>query len=87
MLVYLFKIQGHENKIQGHENKTEDEDTDWEELNEKDRDESISNSLKKLGNVKKKLMSAFILKDMLGSDGEFSLQGIKESHLNTTKGE
>ena len=65
----------------------EEEYTDWEELNGKDRDEPIINSLKKHGNVKKRQMSASILKDMLGSDGEFSLQGIKESHLMTMKGE
>ena len=43
--------------------------------------------LKKLGNVKKKRMIAFILKDVLGSIGEFSLRGIKESHLQTMKKE
>ena len=31
MLVYLFTIQGHENKIRGHENKTEVEDTEDED--------------------------------------------------------
>ena len=50
-----------------------EEETDWEQLNKKDREETIQNSSKKLGNVKKKRMSAFILKDMLGSDGEFTL--------------
>ena len=43
-----------------------EEDIDWEQLNEKERDELISSSLKKLGNVKEKRMSVFILKDMLG---------------------
>ena len=64
-----------------------EEEPDWEQLNEKDREKTISNSLKKLDNVKKKRMSTFILKDMLGSDGEFSLRGIKESHLQTVKKE
>ena len=62
-------------------------DTDWEQLNEKDSDESISDSLKKLSNVKKKQMSAFIPKDMLGSDDEVSLQGIKQSYIKTVKKE
>ena len=64
-----------------------EEEPDWEQLNEKDREKTISNSLKKLDNVKKKRMSTFILKDMLGSDGEFALRGIKESHLQTVKKE
>ena len=36
---------------------TEEEDADWEQLNEKDRDKSIPNLLKKLGNVKEKRKS------------------------------
>ena len=54
-----------------------EEDIGREQPNENDRDKSISDSLKKLGNVKKKRMSTFILKGMLGSNGEISLQGIK----------
>ena len=50
-----------------------EEEPDWEQLNEKDGDETILSSLKNLGIVKKKRMSAFIFKDMLGSDGEFAL--------------
>ena len=50
-----------------------EEEQDWEQLNEKDREETIANLLKNLGNVKKKRMSAFILKYMLGIDGEFAL--------------
>ena len=64
-----------------------EEEQDWEQLNDKDREETIANSLKNLGNVKKRRMSAFILKDMLGIDSELALRGIKESHLQTVKKE
>ena len=64
----------------------DEEDTHREQLNKKDRTELISNSLKKLENVKKQRMNAFILKDTPGNDGEFSLQGIKLFHLKTMKG-
>ena len=63
------------------------DDTDWEQHNETDRDESILKSLKKLGNVKRKRMSTFILNSMLDSDIEVSLRGIKQLHLKTVKKE
>ena len=62
-----------------------EEEQDWEQLNEKDREETIANLLKNLGNVKKKRMSAFILKDMLDIDDEFVLRGIRELHLQTVE--
>ena len=61
-----------------------DDEVDWENLNDKDRDTKISDSLKHLGNVKKKKMSNMLLCDMLGEDGLATLKDIKkkrEKHL------
>ena len=43
--------------------------------------------MKKLGNVKKKAMSTFIMKDLLGSDGEIAVRGLKSKYLKALKRE
>ena len=55
-----------------------EQEEDWERLNEKDKDARHSESLKHLGNVKKKCMSLNIMKDMLGFDGDHALKDIKK---------
>lgn len=53
---------------------------DWENLNEEDRDGRIKDTLKHMGNVKKRKMSNIIMLDMLGADGLKSLKKVKKSH-------
>ena len=57
----------------------------WESLNDDVRELKIENSLKKVGNVRKKKMSKLILKDMLGKDGKNQLKQIKKKHEKTLK--
>ena len=64
-----------------------DDDTDDEQTNETGKDETIGDALKKLGNVKKREMSKFILKDLLGSDGAIAGIGLKSKHLKELKWE
>ena len=63
----------------------EDSEEDWDPLNEEERDSSIKGSLQKLGNVKKRRMSTFIMKDMLGDDAKSSLAGVKKSHAKNVR--
>ena len=63
------------------------DDVDDKQRDEIVQDENSSESLKKLGNVKRKEMSKFILKDLLGSDGEIAVRGIKSKHLKQLKRE
>ena len=53
---------------------------DWERLEEGERNATINSTLKRLGNVTKKLMTPLILKDLLGEDGDLSLKNIMKSH-------
>ena len=46
-------------------------------MDKSEREESISSSLKKLGNIKRRPMSDLILKDMLGTDAECLLEKVK----------
>ena len=50
---------------------------DWQKMDKSEREESISSSLKKLGNIKRRPMSDLILKDMLGTDAECLLEKVK----------
>ena len=63
------------------------DDMDDEQRDEIEQDETAAESLKKLGNVKRKEMSKFILKDLLGSDGEIAVRGVKSKHLKQLKRE
>jgi len=56
------------------------EEEPWENLNEDDRKEKIAETMKKLGNIKKKLSSPNILKDMLGADGKKVEKKIQAAH-------
>lgn len=52
----------------------------WAELDEGEREGKIKETLKKLGNIKKKKMSPLLLKDHLGADGLLTLRNIKKKH-------
>ena len=52
----------------------------WETLSEEVCQLKIDDSLKKLGNVRKKKMSKLSLKDILGNDSKNQLKGIKQKH-------
>ena len=61
-------------------------DQDWEDLNEKERESNIGNSLKQLANIKKKTkMSPFILKDMLGDDATALVKNIGKTHVKSVQ--
>ena len=62
-------------------------DADWEHLKDTKRVETIAELLKKLRNVKKKRMSKFILKDILGSDGANKTRGKNARHLKALRRE
>eukprot|EP00984_Skeletonema_dohrnii_P009331 scaffold3571_cov78-Skeletonema_dohrnii-CCMP3373.AAC.3 len=64
---------------------TSDNVEPWETLNEEVSALKIADSLKKVGNVRKKKMSKLILKDMLGDDGKNQLKQIKKKHEKTLK--
>ena len=61
------------------------DDADDEQRDEIKKDKTAVEPLKKLENVKKKEMSKFILKDLLGSDGEIAVRGLKSKHLKELK--
>ncbi len=54
-------------------------------LNEKDLNKAHTDTLKNRGNVKKKQMSKFILRDGLGSDGLHEIRDIKKAHLKVLR--
>ena len=60
---------------------------DWKQLDESSRDVKIGESLKRLGNVRKKCMSKDILCDMLGVDGDKAVVGEKEAQEEKLKKE
>ena len=60
---------------------------DNEQHDKTEKDETTGRLLKKLGNIKKKEMSKFILKDLLGSDGEIAVRGLKSKHSKELKRE
>ena len=64
-----------------------DKEEDWENLNDKDRPEQIENALKHLGNVKRRKMATFILKDLIGDEGHDAVKGIKKGHDKLLKRE
>ena len=51
----------------------------WENLDEHEKDIKIGDSLKHMGNVKRRKMSKLILKDMLGIDGAATLKDLKKN--------
>ena len=59
----------------------------WGTLDAHSRDVKIGESLKRLGNVRKKVISKDILKDMLGVDGDVSMVGEKEARENRIRKE
>ena len=64
---------------------SEDLEENWNEHDEKKKEATIDRSMKKLGNVKKRKMSKFILKDLLGSDAKLAIRGIAKSHQKLQK--
>ena len=64
-----------------------DDSEDWEMMGETERNETFDESLKKLGNVRKKRMSKHILKDMLGDDTALLVKDIKKNHDKALKKE
>ena len=68
----------------GNEMETDVIEEDWEQLNEKDREEELGKSMKKI-KMKKKEMSPFIMKDMLGGDGDACLTDLKKTHTKRLK--
>ena len=56
-------------------------------LGDATRNETFDESLKKLGNVRKKRMSKDILKDMLGDDTALLVKDIKKNHDKALKKE
>jgi hypothetical protein len=56
---------------------------DWENLNETKHKSNIANTLKKLGNTKKKTTSPLILKDMLGANAEALGISIMKRYVKT----
>jgi len=61
----------------------QDDVAGWEDWNEEERNVRHSESLKQLGNVAKKPMSALILKDMIGVNGDLALKDIKKIREKT----
>ena len=59
-----------------------DGDEDWGDIKGKERTAKITESLKKMGNVRQKPMSPLILKDLLGIDAEIALKDIQKSRAN-----
>ena len=53
---------------------------DLERLDAGERNATIDSTLKKLGNITKKLVSPLILKDILGEDGDLALKNTAKSH-------
>ena len=51
----------------------------WENLNEHEKDIKIGDSLKHMGNVKRRKMSKLIMADMLGIDGAATLKDLKKN--------
>ncbi len=64
---------------------TPEGDDGWERLEETEPRETIGQSLKHLGNVKKRPMSSLILKDLLGSDGALATKDIKKGHVKSIR--
>ena len=52
----------------------------WENLDEHEKDIKIGDSLKHMGNVKRRKMTSFILKDLIGDEGRDAVKGIKKGH-------
>lgn len=63
---------------------TDNMEQDWEQLNEKEREEELGKNMKKI-KMKKKDMSPYIMKDMLGSDGDACIVNLKKSHTKTLR--
>ena len=59
---------------------TEFTKADWEILNESEKDETIDSRLRRIGNLKKKPMSTFILTDLLGEDADAKMVSVAKSH-------
>ena len=53
---------------------------DWERLDKDQNEETIAESLKSLSNVRRKKVSAFILKDLLGDEADSAIKTIKQEH-------
>ena len=53
---------------------------DWERLDEGERNATIDSTLKKLGNITKKVASPLVLKDISGEDGDLALKNLAKSH-------
>lgn len=56
-----------------------DGDEDWGDMRGKEKTAKITESLKKMGNVRQKPISPLILKDLLGIDAEIALKDIQKS--------
>ena len=63
------------------------EPPEWEILNKEDRETNISRNLKKFNDIKKRLMSKYILKDMLGDDGTHAILNIEKAHKKLSRKE
>ena len=74
--------EGHDDELVADDNGPGGDDVaDWENLNEKERAAKITSGMKKLGNIKKRRISKFILKDVLGRHGDLAIKDIKKKHL------
>ena len=56
-------------------------------MNKGDKETNISSNLKKLNNIKKRLMSKHTLKDMLGDDGNHAILNIEKRHKKVLRKE
>ena len=65
--------------IQPEEDECPGKEKDWENCDKEVRPEKIEDTLKHLGNVKKRKLSPMILKDVIGDDGVHCLSCIKKS--------
>ena len=56
-------------------------------MNKGDQETNISSNLKKLNNIKKRLMSKHILKDILGDDGDHTILNMEKAHKKVSREE